>query len=149
MQRQNLRRAIRVSRELLADAENIAEALRLAIALSFARELDRVGLLGTGTAPEPRGVLNTAGIQSVTNGANGAALASDRKQNVPPVRESKPIAPVGFETWDCMVTVTGAAVAIGLTAGIPFASCTPYLHTGGCRKVYSFQPETERSHLLR
>lgn len=32
-------------------------------------------MLGTGTAPEPRGVLNTAGIQSVTNGANGATLA--------------------------------------------------------------------------
>ncbi len=66
---------VKVSRELLADAPNMEEALRLAIAQSFARELDRVGLLGTGTAPEPRGVLNTAGIQSVTNGANGAALA--------------------------------------------------------------------------
>ncbi len=66
----------KVSRELLADAANIEEALQIAIAQSFARELDRVGLLGTGTAPEPRGLLNTSGIQSVTNGANGAALAS-------------------------------------------------------------------------
>ncbi len=65
----------KVSRELLADGQNIAEALYIAIAQAFAKELDRVGLLGSGTAPEPRGVLNTSGIQSVTNGANGAALA--------------------------------------------------------------------------
>lgn len=66
----------KVSRELLADGQNIQEALYLAIAQSFARELDRVGLRGSGTAPEPRGVLNTTGIQSVANGANGASLAS-------------------------------------------------------------------------
>ena len=65
----------KVSRELLADGQNIQEALYLAIAQAFAKELDRVGLRGTGTAPEPRGILNTVGIQSVTNGANGIALA--------------------------------------------------------------------------
>lgn len=66
----------KISRELLADGQNITEALYLAIGQAFAKELDRVGLLGTGTAPEPRGVLNVSGIQAVTNGANGAALAS-------------------------------------------------------------------------
>ena len=65
----------KISRELLADGQNIQAALYLAIAQSFARELDRVGLRGTGTAPEPRGVLNTVGIQAVTNGAAGASLA--------------------------------------------------------------------------
>lgn len=65
----------KVSRELLADGQNIQQALYVAIAQSFARELDRVGLRGSGTAPEPRGVLNTVGIQSVTNGTDGAALA--------------------------------------------------------------------------
>ena len=64
----------RVSRELLADGVNIKDALNNAIAQSFARELDRAGLRGTGTSPEPRGVLNTVGIQAVTNGANGLAL---------------------------------------------------------------------------
>ena len=77
------------------------------------------------------------------------SLACDRKQNIPPVRESKPIAPVGFETWDCMAVATGDATTTGLTAGIPFASGTPYLPPGGCRKVYSSHPETERIHLLR
>lgn len=66
----------KISRELLADGKNITEALYTAIAQAFAKELDRVGLLGTGTAPEPRGILNTSGIQTVTNGAAGAALAS-------------------------------------------------------------------------
>lgn len=65
----------KVSRELLADGQNIQDALYLAIAQSFARELDRVGLRGAGAGPEPRGILNTPGVQSVTNGAAGAALA--------------------------------------------------------------------------
>lgn len=65
----------KISRELLADGQGITQALYTAIAQAFAKELDRVGLRGTGTAPEPRGVLNTSGIQAVTNGASGAALA--------------------------------------------------------------------------
>jgi len=66
----------KLSRELLADATGLTEALNQAIAQAFAKELDRVGLRGTGTAPQPRGILNTAGIQSVTNGANGLSLSS-------------------------------------------------------------------------
>lgn len=66
----------KVSRELLADAANISQALTVAITQSFAKELDRAGLLGTGTAPEPRGLANTSGISAVSNGANGAALAN-------------------------------------------------------------------------
>ena len=66
----------KVSRELLADGANIESALIVAIAQSFARELDRVALLGSGTAPEPRGLKNTTNVLSVANGANGAALSS-------------------------------------------------------------------------
>lgn len=65
----------KASRELLADASNMNEALNVAIAQAFAKELDRAGLRGTGTNPEPRGILNTTGIKTVANGANGAALA--------------------------------------------------------------------------
>ena len=71
----------KVSRELLADAPNINAALTQAIAQAFAKELDRAGLIGSGTAPEPRGLLNTAGVLSVTNGANGASLATTRYGN--------------------------------------------------------------------
>lgn len=72
----------KVSRELLADADGLDQALVVAIAQSFAKELDRAGLRGTGTAPEPRGILNTVGIQSVTNGAAGAALSAIKWSNM-------------------------------------------------------------------
>jgi HK97 family phage major capsid protein len=72
---QSLAFYFKISRELLADGQGIEMALRVAIAQAFAKELDRAGLRGSGTAPEPRGIRNTAGVQIVTNGANGAALA--------------------------------------------------------------------------
>lgn len=71
----------KVSRELLHDALNLEDALRTAISQSFAKALDLVGLRGSGTAPEPRGILNTSGIQSVTNGTNGASLATTAYTN--------------------------------------------------------------------
>ena len=65
----------KVSRELLADANNLNAALTVAIAQAFAKELDRAGLRGSGTNPEPLGILGTAGVSAVSNGANGASLA--------------------------------------------------------------------------
>lgn len=72
---QSLAFYFKVSRELLADASGLQNALVTAFAQSVAKELDRAGLRGTGTAPEPRGIKNTSGIGAVGNGANGAALA--------------------------------------------------------------------------
>lgn len=72
---QSLSFFFKISRELLADAANLEPALLVAIGQAMAKELDRAGLRGSGTAPEPRGILNTVGIQSVTNGTNGASLA--------------------------------------------------------------------------
>ncbi|MDE2453260.1 MAG: phage major capsid protein, partial [Burkholderiales bacterium] len=66
----------KVSRELLADASNIAPALVTAISQSMAVELDRAALRGTGIAPEPLGILNTTGVGAVTNGANGTSLVN-------------------------------------------------------------------------
>ncbi len=71
----------KVSRELLADAANIEPALQTAIAQAFAKEIDRAGLRGSGIAPEPLGILNTVGIQSVGNGATGASLATTAYAN--------------------------------------------------------------------
>ena len=73
---QSLSFRIDLSRELLADSEGLDAALQIAIAQSFAKEMDRAGLRGSGTAPEIRGILNTSGIQAVTNGTNGASLAN-------------------------------------------------------------------------
>lgn len=72
----------KISRELLADATNMSNALTIAISQAFAKEMDRAGLRGTGTNPEPRGILNTAGINAVGNGANGASLATTKFANL-------------------------------------------------------------------
>jgi HK97 family phage major capsid protein len=72
----------RVSRELLADALNMDTVLAQIMGQSIAEALDRAGLIGSGTPPEPRGVRNVAGISAVTNGANGASLATTRFANL-------------------------------------------------------------------
>ena len=63
--------------ELWEDADPSSEDV---IARSFAGqltvELDRAALRGTGTSPEPRGVLNTSGVTVTTHGANGANIAT-------------------------------------------------------------------------
>lgn len=72
---QSLSFVVKVSRELLADGVNVESALQVAIAQAFAVEMDRAGLRGSGTAPEIRGLRNVPGVQTVTNGTDGAALA--------------------------------------------------------------------------
>ena len=70
-------RLIQLSVELFEDADPSSEGI---IARSFAAqmalELDRVALLGSGTAPEPRGVLNQSGITTTSHGANGANITN-------------------------------------------------------------------------
>jgi HK97 family phage major capsid protein len=53
---------VKVSQELMDDSANIATERPRILAAALALELDCAALLGTGTAPEPRGVANTAGI---------------------------------------------------------------------------------------
>jgi HK97 family phage major capsid protein len=72
----------RISRELLADAANLDSALPGIMGQSLAREMDRAGLIGTGGAPEPRGIKNVSGVQSVTNGAAGTALGTIKFSNL-------------------------------------------------------------------
>lgn len=67
---------VKVPLELLQDSVNGEEMLRAAMTQALARELDRVALFGSGTAPEPRGVFNTAGISTLSMGTNGAAIAN-------------------------------------------------------------------------
>jgi HK97 family phage major capsid protein len=78
---QSLAFFFKVSRELLADAVNLEPALLTAIGQAFSKEIDRAGLRGSGTAPEPRGLLNTSGIQAVGNGTNGASIATTAYAN--------------------------------------------------------------------
>lgn len=51
--------------ELAQDSPNFGAQLAGVIARAMAVELDRVGLIGTGSAPQPRGILNTTGRNTV------------------------------------------------------------------------------------
>jgi len=64
----------KVSRELLADGQNLQEALYLAIGQAFAKELDRTGLRGSGIAPEPKGIKYAGNNFPISSGVNGKSL---------------------------------------------------------------------------
>jgi HK97 family phage major capsid protein len=74
---QTLVRTIKLSVELFEDSDPSAQGV---IENSFARqialELDRVALRGSGTPPEPKGVLNQTGITSTSHGANGSVIGT-------------------------------------------------------------------------
>ena len=55
----------KVSRELLEDSVNIEQALEASLIGALSVELDRVALEGSGTAPEPKGIIASTGIGSV------------------------------------------------------------------------------------
>ena len=76
LQPRSLAVIVQLSMELLEDSINLNEAMQRAFSGSFAVELDRVALYGSGTAPEPRGIFNTSGIASVSMGTNGLALSN-------------------------------------------------------------------------
>ena len=53
---------VKVSRELIEDSLNLETELPRLLSAALATELDRVALLGSGTAPEPEGIANVTGI---------------------------------------------------------------------------------------
>jgi HK97 family phage major capsid protein len=61
---------------LIEDSLLLNDALTLSLTKSFAAELDRVALIGTGVAPQPKGISNVSGVGSVSMGTNGAALTN-------------------------------------------------------------------------
>lgn len=63
-----------ISRKLLLQSSLDIEALvQDDLATVLALELQRVAITGSGTAPEPRGILNTVGIGDIAGGTNGLA----------------------------------------------------------------------------
>lgn len=67
---------VTASRELIEDSLLLDQALYGSLAKSFAAELDRVTLIGSGSSNQPLGVANVSGIGSVSQGTNGAALTN-------------------------------------------------------------------------
>jgi HK97 family phage major capsid protein len=68
----------KVSLELLEDSpQNFGEVLADSFARAFAIELDRVALYGSGVAPQPRGMKNTANVVIINFvGGNGGQLTA-------------------------------------------------------------------------
>lgn len=67
---------VKVSRELLDDSVNVAEALQAALVGALSVELDRAALFGTGaTDNQPVGLFTVAG-NTVSLGTNGAQMTS-------------------------------------------------------------------------
>jgi HK97 family phage major capsid protein len=56
---------VKVTRELLQDSLNVSQAIERAFTDAFSVEVDRVGLLGSGAAAEPMGLVNEPGINAV------------------------------------------------------------------------------------
>lgn len=67
---------MKVSVELMEDSLNLATELPRVLAAAMAVELDRVSLLGSGTAPEPRGIANTVGIGTFAQNAEIATYGN-------------------------------------------------------------------------
>ena len=59
---------------LLQSSIDIEQFMRRELAINIALGVDRAAISGTGTNDEPLGILNTPGVNAITNGANGAPL---------------------------------------------------------------------------
>ncbi len=55
-----------VNNELLEDSEGLDAVIEQSIASALALKLDLAALVGSGSAPEPRGIQNTTNVQTVT-----------------------------------------------------------------------------------
>lgn len=73
---------ITLSRELAADSINIDQMLAEAVAAKFAAEIDRVCLVGSGTAPQPRGIKNQSGVPTAYTGENGGPVTFEHLLNL-------------------------------------------------------------------
>lgn len=68
---------VTMSRELVEDSDpSIVSIVERDLAAQVALEWDRVALRGSGTAPEPRGVLNQTGVTLTSHGTNGSVIGS-------------------------------------------------------------------------
>jgi HK97 family phage major capsid protein len=99
----SMARMVVISRELFEDSNPAASGvIANSFAAQIALELDRAALRGTGTAPEPRGVLNQSGVTLTTHGTNGSTIGS------PPS--------AGVMGWEFLVQAAGAVANNNFTA---------------------------------
>lgn len=60
---------------IIQSSLDVEAMLREDLAMGIAVQIDNYGINGTGTAPQPRGIVNQSGIGAVVGGTNGAQLA--------------------------------------------------------------------------
>lgn len=60
---------------IIQSSLDVEAMLRDDLAMGIAVQIDNLGINGTGTAPQPRGIVNQSGIGAVVGGVNGAQLA--------------------------------------------------------------------------
>jgi HK97 family phage major capsid protein len=73
---------VQASVEIAQDSPDFARQLSAVMAGAMAAEVDRVGLHGSGTSPEPAGIYNTANVQTITGAGTSdysALIAGTRK----------------------------------------------------------------------
>lgn len=72
-----------ISRKLLLQSSLDVEAMvRMDLATVLGLEIERAAINGTGTDPEPRGILQTSGVPVVSLGTNGGDLSWDSVVNM-------------------------------------------------------------------
>ena len=75
---------IRASLELVQDAQNFGPTIESVITQAMGVEMDRVGLFGSGSGSEPRGVYNNSGVTFIdlTDGESPATITPFASPNV-------------------------------------------------------------------
>lgn len=71
---QKLAALVKMSIEVVMDANNIDQLVMNALTKALALEVDRVALYGSGVAPEPKGIKAATGVTLTDLGANGYTL---------------------------------------------------------------------------
>lgn len=101
--------------EVTQDSPNFGDLLASAMTAAIAQEIDRVGLVGTGTAPQPRGIYNTAGINEVLT----VGTLADYSKVLTGVRELlNDNVPLEIATANAIMSPRTWAALEGLTTGI-------------------------------
>lgn len=77
-----------LSVELAEDSPTIGNAIEAALTAELASEVDRAALLGTGTPPEPRGLVNMTGVTVLDTSAGLPANYNDFSRAVQAIREA-------------------------------------------------------------
>ncbi|MGY4803448.1 phage major capsid protein [Teichococcus aerofrigidensis] len=108
---------------VLQSSPDVEQLARNDMALELAEKLDTAAIAGTGTNNQPRGILNTAGIGTVSLGTNGGALTYDAVADLVGLVDDANAAGTGFLI---NTKVRRAAAKLKDTTGVPLGLATVF-----------------------